>query len=70
MGMRFVDSDVLVELVVAGWGAAYKMKQEYDRLFPDASIPKDECFAEQQRLVDALEQFPSIEEIGPWLRSA
>lgn len=38
--------------------AAFKMKREYDRQQPDAG--PDECWAEQERLVDALSDFEEI----------
>jgi hypothetical protein len=45
-------------LVLTARRAAFKMKREYDRLQPDAS--KDECWAEQERLVEALSDFDHI----------
>jgi len=46
------------ELVRAARRAARKMKSEYDRLEPDAQ--PDECWAECERLWQALEDFKDI----------
>ena len=45
-------------LVRAARSAALKMKREYDRQEPDAA-PR-ECWAEQERLIDALADFEDI----------